>query len=103
LIPLTFNAFERVRVLPEVPKSRVDEPKLKLDAKDGELILTATELIEASVVDVGVPKDQFVEVDQSELLAPIQLSMIEVGINIFIGMVNFVNNNLFRAKMHFNC
>jgi len=61
-----------------------DAPKLKLDAKDGELILTVPELIEASVVDVGVPKDQLVEVDQSELMGPIQLSMIEVGINIFI-------------------
>jgi len=59
-------------------------PRLKLDAKEGELIVMLPELIEASVVDVGVPKDQLVEVDQSELSAPIQLSMIEVGINIFI-------------------
>jgi len=44
-----------------------DATKLKLDAEDGELILTVAELIKASVVDVGVPKDQLVEVDQSEL------------------------------------
>ena len=36
------------------------------------------ELIAASVVDVGVPNDQLEDVDQSELLVEVQLSIIEV-------------------------
>ena len=37
------------------------------------------ELIEASVVDVGVPNDQLEDVDQSEVMVEIQLSIIGVG------------------------
>jgi hypothetical protein len=56
-------------------------PKLKLDAMEGELIEMLPALIEASEVDVGVPKDQFEDVDQSALLAEVQLSIFDPAIN----------------------
>jgi hypothetical protein len=46
-----------------------------VDANEGELIEMLPELIAASVVDVGVPNDQLEDVDQSELLVEVQLSI----------------------------